>query len=96
MRSARSLLGLVVVVVLLLLLLGLGLGLLAVDVLHTSMAAARMAGATTSRVAFMSTSASHSNTRWICFASGFCRSATVKAMPMSVMHPAISRSGWGE
>lgn len=60
---------------------------------HKSSAAAFIAGATTSRVVFMSSSANHSNTFWICWGFGFCRSSIRKAMPMSLMHPAISRSG---
>jgi hypothetical protein len=53
-----------------------------------------MAGATTSRVVFISSSASHSNTFWMICGLGFCRSWVVKLMPMSVMQPAISVSGY--
>lgn len=61
---------------------------------HRSSAAAFMAGATTSRVVFINNSASHSKTFWICWGLGFCRSWMVKGMPMSLIHPAISRSGF--
>jgi hypothetical protein len=55
-----------------------------------SSAAARIAGATTSRVVFMSSSASHSKTFWMIWGFGFCRSETLNWMPMSEMQPAIS------
>lgn len=64
---------------------------------HRSSAAARIAGATTSRVVFMMTSAIHSKTRWMTSGFGFCRSMEVNdrpmGTPMSVIHPAISESG---
>lgn len=58
-----------------------------------SSAAARIAGATTSRVVFIKSSANHSKTFWICCGFGFCKSATEKLMPMSLMQDAISLSG---
>lgn len=62
-----------------------------------SSAAARMAGATTSRVVFMTTSAICSKTLWMTSGFGFCKSTEVKVRPMgapiSVIHPAISVSG---
>lgn len=60
---------------------------------HMSSAAARMAGATTSRVVFINSSASHSKTFWIICGFGFCKSCTLNLIPMSVMQPAISLSG---
>jgi hypothetical protein len=56
--------------------------------------------ATTSRVVFISSSASHSKTFWMICGFGFCRSATVNWMPMlppmSLIHPAISWSGYAQ
>lgn len=59
-----------------------------------SSAAARIAGSTVSRVVFMRSSANHSKTSWICCGLGFWRSAGEKGTPMSLMHPAISLSGY--
>jgi len=59
-----------------------------------SSAAARIAGSTVSRVVFMRSSANHSKTSWICCGLGFWRSAGENGTPMSLIHPAISLSGW--
>lgn len=59
-----------------------------------SSAAARIAGSTVSRVAFINNSANHSKTFWICCGFGFCRSSGANGTPMSLIHPAISRSGY--
>lgn len=42
----------------------------------------------------MSSSANHSNTIWICWAFGLARSARVNGIPISLIHPAISLSGY--
>jgi hypothetical protein len=62
---------------------------------HISSAAARIAGATTSRVVFINNSARYSKTFWMIWGFGFCRSWMLNLIPMSEMHPAISWSGFG-
>ncbi|KAG9680228.1 kinetochore protein nuf2, partial [Aureobasidium melanogenum] len=59
---------------------------------HKSSAAAFMAGATTSRVVFINSSASHSKTFWICCGLGFCKSWMAKKARLTSVMKASSLS----
>ena len=61
---------------------------------QTSSAAARIAGSTVSRVAFMRSSANHSKTFCTCCGLGFWRSSGANGTPISEIQPAISPSGY--